>query len=211
VRERAGEGIAGWVDGVHWTIASEGPGRIEVRGLGAIALADHVRDDARSTVAAIHATGARTVLLSGDHPEVAKRFGEAAGIEHVVARAQPDEKVQVVASLGSRVLFVGDGLNDGPALAAASVGIAMGTGAASSILVADGVLIGQALAPVARALAVARTTRRVVRGNTRRAVAYNVAAVALALAGLVNPLVAAVLMPLSSALVIRSTRRIAAP
>jgi Cu2+-exporting ATPase len=87
----------------------------------------------------------------------------------------------------------------------------MGTGAASAILAADGVMLGDRLAPIAAAISTARTTQRVIRRTIRRSVVYNASAVLLALCGAVNPLVAAILMPISSASVLAATRRIGAP
>jgi P-type E1-E2 ATPase len=132
---------------------------------------------------------------------------QVAGIQDWSAEMKPSEKatrVQDETSRGRRVLFAGDGVNDGPALAAAEVGVAMGTGAASSILVADGVVGAPSLAPLVGGIRAARAARRVVALNQFRSIVYNVGAVSLAAAGLVNPLLAAVLMPLSSGLVIAS-------
>ncbi len=220
VTEQAGLGIDGEVDGtrlflragepgevVLWRLAAGtlgglGEGRVE---LGRIRLRDRRRSDAPGAVADLRGQGLDPVLLTGDKAPVAEAIAAEAGIGRVHARCTPDAKVAWIEArqaAGHRVLFVGDGLNDGPALAAADVGLAMGTGAASSVLVADGVVGQQALAPVAAATRVARIARRAVRTNITRSLVYNVVAVSAAALGLVNPLVAAVLMPLSSALVI---------
>lgn len=204
--ETAGEGIRGWVDGVCWTIRrGERPGTVEVVGLGTIALRDALRPDAARTIADLRALGLEVVLLTGDHPAVAHRIARAAGIDRVVADARPDDKaafLQALKAEGRRPLFVGDGLNDGPALTAATVGLAMGTGAASSVLAADAVVAAPSLRPVLAGVRAARAAAAAVQGNLRRSLAYNAAAVTGAAAGLVNPLVAAVLMPLSSGLVL---------
>ena len=96
----------------------------------------------------------------------------------------------------------GDGLNDGPAIGAADVGIAMGTGATSSVLAADAVVVLPALGPIVAGIRAARAARRAIDGNVRRSIAYNVIAVTAAALGWINPLVAAVSMPISSGLVL---------
>ncbi|MES2642788.1 MAG: heavy metal translocating P-type ATPase metal-binding domain-containing protein [Myxococcota bacterium] len=225
VREIGGEGLVGTVDGVSWRLGRGEPGTVRlsreggvgsggIAGIaagGVIALRDALRPDAARTVAALRARGLRVVLLSGDHDSVATRIGREAGVDQVVAPARPEEKVawlRARAAEGRTVLFVGDGVNDGPALAAAAVGVAMGEGAASSVLVADAVVVGEGLAPVLAGLRVAGGVTRAVRAGVVRAVAYNVLTVAAALAGLVNPLVAAVLMPVSSAVAVWGARRV---
>ena len=130
--------------------------------------------------------------------------------DHLVD-AGPEAKSATIRRLrseGHRVLLAGDGLNDGPALAAADVGLAMGRGAASSVLVADGILSGDALGPLVSAFRSARIAARVVRFNHLQSLAYNVVTVGAAVAGLVTPLVAAILMPLSSAVVIWTSARV---
>ncbi|MCB9758500.1 MAG: cadmium-translocating P-type ATPase [Alphaproteobacteria bacterium] len=205
VEETPGVGISGVVDGRRWQLRSGGPGRVTVEGLGDIVLRDQVREDARRTVARLRQAGLPVTLLTGDHPEVARAVAEAVGVDDVVAEARPDAKVAWIRARqaeGHRVLFVGDGLNDGPALAAADASIAMGGGAASSVLVADAVVATAGVGPVAAGVTAARAAADSMRVNLRRSVAYNVLAVLAAVAGLVNPLVAAVLMPLSSGLVL---------
>jgi P-type E1-E2 ATPase len=158
-------------------------------------------------------SGRRVVLLTGDHRAVARRIGLEAGITETVAEADPAAKAAWVEQArrdGHRVLFAGDGLNDGPALAASDIGVAMGTGAASSVLVADGVIATASLAPLLAGIRAARAAGHVIRMNLRFSIAYNVVAVAAAAAGLVNPLVAAVLMPLSSAAIIWGASRVEA-
>lgn len=210
IEETAGEGIVGVVDGQRWSVRSGGAGRVGLydaagteRGL--ILLRDTVRSDAARSIAALQQRGLDVVLLTGDHPAVAHAIARQAGIPTVLAGCRPDDKaawIERARAEGQRVLFVGDGLNDGPALAAADVGIAMGSGAASSVLVADAVVATAALGPVVAGLRAAHEARDAVARNIRRSILYNIVAVSGALLGLVNPLVAAILMPLSSALVI---------
>lgn len=217
VREEAGSGISGRVDGRRWALRPGGPGEVRLvddrGGERVIRLGDATRGDAAGTVAALRGTGRRIVLLTGDHPAVATRVALEAGITEVVAAADPAAKADWIArarTKGDRVLFVGDGLNDGPALAASDVAIAMGTGAASSVLLADGVISTSALRPLLAGLRAARAAHRVIRHNLRFSIGYNVVAVAAAAAGLVGPLVAAILMPLSSGVVIWGASRVEA-
>jgi P-type E1-E2 ATPase len=176
-----------------------------------IRLGDVTRRDAADTVAALRGLGLRVVLLTGDHAEVAREVASGAGIDEVLAGADPEAKSAAIRRFraeGHRVLFAGDGINDGPALAAADVGLAMGGGAASSVLVADGVVAGEALGPVVSAIRAARAATRVARFNHVQSLIYNLGSVAAAAAGLVTPLVAAILMPVSSAVVIWTSLRV---
>lgn len=221
IRERAGEGIEGRVDGILYRISAGEPGevvvsrvlealpgelsRVGVQPIGTIQVRDRRRDDARDAVEGVRGLGLHPAVLTGDRAEIAMMIGEEAGVTDIEARLDPEAKVRWIKARqaqGHRVLFVGDGLNDGPALAAADVGLAMGAGATSSVLVADGVVAYEELGPVPAAIRVARAAKEAVRKNVRRSVVYNVLAVTAAALGLVNPLIAAILMPLSSAWVI---------
>jgi Cu+-exporting ATPase len=215
VQEEAGFGIRGRVDGRRWEIRSGGPGRVLVRGEGGeswtITLGDRVREDSRAVVEEIQATDREVVLITGDVQEVAERMAVEAGIAKALARMDPADKAEWIRARrdrGRRVLFAGDGMNDGPGLAQADVGIAMGTGAASSILVADGVISVPSLRPLLAGFRAAEAAATSIRKNQVRSIGYNIAAVTLAAAGLVNPLIAAVLMPLSSGMVIWGASRV---
>lgn len=205
VREVPGVGVQGTVDGVPWTLASGGPGALRLESadgdVALIRLGDRPREDARDAIALLDRAGVRVVLLSGDHPEVTAGIAGAVGVREAHGGLTPSDKAAWIRR-HPHVLFVGDGLNDGEALAAADVGLAMSTGVSSTLLAADGVVTRDALRPVVAALAGARAAKRAVRANVRRSVAYNVLAVGAAALGLVDPLVAAVLMPLSSGLVV---------
>jgi Cu+-exporting ATPase len=215
VQETAGQGIRGEVDGRIWELRAAGAGQIalvdEAGGEELIRLGDLARQDSAAMVRELRALGLRTVLLTGDHPDVARPIGEGAGVDGIVARIGPEEKARWIRDRrgeGSRVLFVGDGLNDGPGLAAADVGIAMAGGAASSVLVADGIVSAPSLAPVLAGIRAGRAVQHLVRSGQTQALLYNVISVAAAAAGLVNPLVAAVLMPISSFVVIWNATRV---
>lgn len=215
VVETVGSGIRGRVDGVVWSI-SGGPDdtvilRSDAGEEGHITFGDRVRADAIHGIDRLHDTGARVTLLTGDDCGPAMRIAAALGDVPVVAGADPSEKASWISDRrdeGSTVLFAGDGLNDGPALAAADVAVAMGSGAAASVLAADAVLLHGSVEPLSAAIRIGRICRRVVRANQIRSIAYNVAAVAAAAAGFVNPLVAAIIMPLSSLSVVLSAQRV---
>ena len=215
VQEEAGFGIRGRVDGQSWEIRSGGAGKVLVRSEGeyswTITLGDRVREDSRSTVEEIQAAAREVVLLTGDVREVAERIAGDVGIDEALARMDPTDKAEWIRGRrdeGRRVLFAGDGMNDGPGLAQADVGIAMGTGAASSILVADGVISVPTLQPIMAGFQAAGAAAASIRKNQVRSIGYNIVAVTLAASGLVNPLIAAVLMPLSSGMVIWGASRV---
>jgi Cu2+-exporting ATPase len=215
VREEAGAGISGRVDGTPWRLRSGGADVVVLEGpngyRGLIRIGDRVRDDSRRAVGALRALGAYVVLLSGDDAEPTGRIAEAIGASEWWADQRPAEKARRIEAWrqeGRMVLLAGDGMNDGPALAAADIGVAMGTGAASSIMTADAVLGVGSIQPLVAGVRVSRVCRDAVRANQIRSVVYNVLAVSAAAAGWVNPLVAAVLMPLSSAMVVAGAGRV---
>jgi Cu2+-exporting ATPase len=217
IEEVPGVGIRGRVDGRAWQLRAGEAGEVrlidETGVETSILLGDAVREDSEAVIAALRALDLQVALLTGDHPDVADRIADATGIETAVARIDPAGKADWVKARqedGRRVLFAGDGLNDGPALAEADVGVAMGTGAASSVLVADGVISSESLGPLPVAFHAGNACRRAIRRNQTRSIIYNITAVGAAAAGLVNPLVAAVLMPLSSAMVIWGSSRVEA-
>ncbi len=217
IEETPGLGIAGTVDGRRWNLRAGGPGEVRVIDDGGTArllrLGDAVRPDSGRVVDALQKLGLEVALLTGDHPDVAQRIARETGIDTVLSRIDPTAKAAWVNARreeGRRVLFAGDGLNDGPGLAAADVGVAMGRGAASSVLVADGVISSGSLAPIPVGIHAARACRRAIRTNQIRSIGYNILAVSAAAIGWVNPLVAAVLMPLSSAMVIWGASRVEA-
>lgn len=215
VHELAGVGVQGDLDGRRWSLTTGGAGSVCLQdGTAArsfIRLGDALRADAAGTVAALHATGRRVLLLTGDHGRIAEQVATGTGIREIISEADPRTKSSVILRLqqeGERVLFAGDGINDGLALSVADVGVAMGSGAASSVLIADAVISSAALAPLLAGFRAARAAGDAIRINLRFSLGYNVVAILAAAAGLVNPLVAAILMPLSSAVVIWGAARV---
>jgi len=213
--EEPGQGISGQIAGRTWKLRAGEAGQVrlidESGEWTVIELGDAVRPDSAHAVGQLVDRGLDVALLTGDHKEVAERIAWETGIATVVSRIEPLGKAAWVENKrrsGHTVLFAGDGINDGPALAEAQVGIAMGGGAASSVLVADGVISSGSLAPIPAGFMVARACASAIRLNQVRSIAYNIVAVGAAALGFVNPLVAAVLMPLSSAMVIWGASRV---
>nr|WP_308190306.1 heavy metal translocating P-type ATPase [Pseudonocardia sp. TRM90224] len=197
----------GWAAAGRTTVGVTVDGRIA----GAIALADPLAPSAAGAVAALRARGLQPVLVTGDGPAPAHAVAAAVGITEVIARAMPDGKVAEIRRLqaqGRRVAMVGDGVNDAAALAAADLGIAVGAGADVALDAADVVLVRDDLRLLPAAVDLARATLGTIRGNLAWAFGYNLAAVPLAAAGLLNPLVAGAAMALSSLLVVTNSLRL---
>ncbi len=181
--------------------------RIDGRLVGALALGDRLRPGAREAIDALRAEGVAVGVLSGDHPAVARAVGEALGIGDARGGQSPEAKAAVLAETGGAM--VGDGFNDAPALRAADVGLAVHGGAEVALQVADVYLSRPDPAAVAAALVGARRAMTVVRRGLGVSLVYNAVFAHLALMGLISPLVAAILMPLSSISVI--AHAVAAP
>ena len=191
---------------------------IDGRLAAVIAVADPLKPTSVQAVAAMHAMGLRVAMITGDNARTADAIARQAGIDEVVAEVLPDGKVEALKGLrrdGRRVAFVGDGINDAPALAEADVGIAIGTGTDVAIETADVVLMSGDLAGVPRAIALSRATMRNIKQNLFWAFAYNAALIPLAAgvfyasAGLLlSPVFAAAAMSLSSVFVLTNALRL---
>jgi P-type Cu+ transporter len=179
--------------------------------VGAVAVADTVRPTAASAVRELQALGLHCVLLTGDNEPTARAVADAIGVTDVVADALPADKVAFIRRLqdeGHSVAMVGDGVNDAPALAGADLGLAVGSGTDVAINAADLIIVRDDLRVVATAVGLARQTLKTIRGNLAWAFVYNVAAIPLAAFGLLNPLIAAAAMGLSSGFVVWNSSRL---
>ena len=173
--------------------------------LGAIQFEDRVRDTSAAAVAALHALGLRTLMLSGDSQSAAEAIASGLGLDDVRASVPPEQKARVIAELqqqGAVVGMVGDGINDAPALAQADVGIAMGTGTDVAMQAAGITLMRSDPLCAADAIAISRQTCRKIRQNLFWAFAYNLIGIPLAALGFLNPMLAGALMALSSVSVV---------
>ena len=174
-------------------------------------VSDTIRPTSKAAIAALHDLGVQVVMVTGDHEYAAHSVANEVGIDRVVANALPSGKVEVVLGLqasGNKVAVVGDGVNDAPALAAADLGISMGSGTDIAIEAGDITLVAGDLRGAADAIALARHTLRTIKGNLFWAFAYNVAAIPLAALGLLNPMIAAGAMGFSSVFVVSNSLRL---
>jgi len=194
--------------GQHQTHLSDGAGW-----LGTFELTQDIRPDARTTVDGLRAAGLAVHMLSGDDAGAAKAVAAEVGIGQVLPNCTPDAKLDHVRALqagGRRVAMVGDGLNDGPVLAAADVSFAFGQAVPLAQSQADFVVLGECLADVGRTVLVARRTMRIVRQNLWWALGYNIACVPLAVAGYLPAWLAGLGMAASSLLVVLNALRLSA-
>ena len=178
---------------------------------GAFGIADAPKANAKRAIAALRSMGIRTVLASGDGTAAVESVAEAMGIVEWHAGVRPEDKLALIAELrakGGVVAMVGDGINDAPALAAADVGIAMSTGSDVAIEAADVTLLAGDVAKIAESIELSRGTLRTIRQNLVWAFGYNVLAIPLAAAALLNPIVAGGAMAFSSVSVMANSLRL---
>ena len=213
-RNLPGVGVRGIVDGHHVEVGRR-DGAVTVAWDGQVRATLVVRDTVRPTsaeaISRLNEHGLKPLLLTGDNAATARLVADEVGIERVLAEVYPEDKVAEVKRLqasGEVVAMVGDGVNDAPALAQADLGLSIGTGTDVAIEASDLTLVSGDLLAAADAIRLARRTLRTIKANLFWAFAYNVAAIPLAVAGLLNPIVAAAAMAASSLFVVTNSLRL---
>jgi len=184
---------------------------VDERPTGLVGVSDELKPDAPDAVARLRGMGLDVAMVTGDRRATAEAIARRVGIDRVSAEVLPDQKVAEVGALraaGERVLFVGDGINDAPALAGADVGMAVGTGTDVAIAAADVTLLGGDVERVPDAIAIARKTYRVIAQNLVWAFGYNAVMIPLAVFGLLTPMWAAAAMAASSVSVVLNALRL---
>ena len=231
-RAAAGVGVTAEVDGRTVTVGRSDdvpPGLVAARdaaleegrtvvavsvdgeGAGVVAVSDVMRPETPRAIAMLRELGLRPIMLTGDAAAPARAVAAAAGIDEVVSDVMPEDKERVVRELqdaGEVVAMAGDGVNDAPALVRADLGIAIGTGTDVAAEAADITLVTPDPRAIADAIRLSRRTLRTIQGNLVWAFGYNVAAIPLAVLGLLNPLIAAAAMGLSSIFVVTNSLRL---
>lgn len=200
--------------GATVVLVASGPDPKSLRLRAALAVRDEPKPTTAKAISELKAMGLRPILLTGDNERAAKFIAAQVGIDDVIAQVLPEDKRDVVARLqgeGANVAMVGDGVNDAASLAqagAAGLGMAMGTGSDVAIEAADITLVRADLEAVVAAIKVSRATLRIIKQNLFWAFAYNVAAIPLAMAGLLNPMIAGATMAMSSVIVVSNSLRL---
>jgi Cu2+-exporting ATPase len=176
---------------------------------GVISVADTPREGWEDVVAEVAAAGREIVLLTGDDERMTQRFAAHPDIDTVFAGVRPESKEAIVGGLRERgtTTMIGDGTNDAPALASADLGIALSSGTELAVEAADAVIMDDDLRSLPVIFELARSTRRRITGNLGWAIAYNLIALPLAIVGMINPLIAAIAMGLSSLVVVFNSKR----
>jgi len=211
-RNLPGQGVTGVVDGVEVTVDRTGvhwDGELRAR----LVVEDTVKPTSAEAIRELRGLGLTPVLLTGDAEPTARRIAAEVGIERVLAEVYPGDKAAEVRRLqetGEVVAMVGDGVNDAPALAQADLGIAIGTGTDVAIEASDLTLVSGDLRAAVDAIRLSRRVLGTIKGNLFWAFAYNVAAIPLAVAGYLNPMVAAAAMAFSSVFVVTNSLRLRA-
>lgn len=193
--------------GARTVVAVARAGRLQ----GILGVSDRIKPSATGALDALHGMGLRTVLLTGDSHTTAHAVAQVLAIDEVIADVRPEGKLDAIRSLqatGARVAMVGDGINDAPALKAADVGIALGTGTDVAIEAADVMLVSGELDAVVRAILLSKATFRKIRQNLFWALFYNVIAIPFAMLGWLHPLIAEAAMALSSINVVANANRL---
>src|SRR3989338_7081309 len=172
--------------------------------IGIIGVADNIKEDSARAMALLNVKGYRTIMITGDNERTAKTIANEVGIKEVIANVLPEDKAKKVEELQKHgmVAFVGDGINDAPALKQSNVGIAMGTGTDVAIESGDIVLVKGSLTGVVQAIILSKATFRKIKQNLFWAFAYNTIAIPVAVLGLLHPVIAEIAMALSSITVV---------
>jgi len=207
----SGKGVEGTVDGKEYFLGKDANGKISLVSTGktltSFEVSDEVKDGVETVLSQLNKKGIATWMITGDNEETARKIAKEIGIKNIMAGVLPGQKADKVKELKS-VAFVGDGVNDAPALASASVGIAMGTGTDVAIESAGVTLLNKDFSSVLSAYKLSASTMKVIYQNLFWAFGYNIILIPVAMIGLLNPMFAAMAMAASSISVVLNSLRL---